>query len=96
MERPGHGRCGFSSAVGTAIFGGGILVGVMVVIAAGIRAEGQLAWRRGRSRCGMTRRAGWRAACGGSTGLGCGTGEAGGRPTGAGPPRTCWPCLRRG
>jgi hypothetical protein len=35
------------AAVGAAFFGVGILVGAMLVIAAGIRAEGQLAWRRG-------------------------------------------------
>lgn len=35
------------AVVGAVFFGGGILVGVMLVIAAGIRAEGQLAWRRG-------------------------------------------------
>ena len=35
------------AVVGAAFFGGGVLVGAMLVIAAGIRAEGQLAWRRG-------------------------------------------------
>jgi hypothetical protein len=35
------------AVVGATFFGAGILVGAMLVIAAGIRAEGQLAWRRG-------------------------------------------------
>jgi hypothetical protein len=36
------------TVIGAATFGGGILFGIiLVVVAAGIRAEGQLAWRRG-------------------------------------------------
>jgi hypothetical protein len=35
------------TAVGAAVFGGGIFFGIILVVAAGIRAEGQLAWRRG-------------------------------------------------
>ncbi|HEY6500947.1 MAG TPA: hypothetical protein VIZ20_16060 [Streptosporangiaceae bacterium] len=35
------------TAVGVATFGGGIFFGIILVVAAGIRAEGHLAWRRG-------------------------------------------------
>jgi hypothetical protein len=35
------------TVVGVATFGGGIFFGIILVIAAGIRTEGQLAWRRG-------------------------------------------------
>ncbi len=35
------------TAVGVATFGGGIFFGIILVVAAGIRTEGQLAWRRG-------------------------------------------------
>src|ERR1700742_2053435 len=34
------------TVVGVATFGGGIFFGIILVIAAGIRTEGQLAWRR--------------------------------------------------
>jgi hypothetical protein len=35
------------TAIGVATFGGGIFFGIILVVAAGIRTEGQLAWRRG-------------------------------------------------
>ncbi len=35
------------TVVGVATFGGGIFFGIILVVAAGIRTEGQLAWRRG-------------------------------------------------
>jgi hypothetical protein len=72
------------AAIGAAIFGGGILFGIILVVAAGIRAEGQLAWRRGtvtlwdhpagRMAQGVRR----------INGVGLRTGELEARPTGAG------------
>lgn len=47
MRRPGMASVDLVGEIGAVVFGGGILVGVMLVIAVGIRAEGQLAWRRG-------------------------------------------------
>jgi hypothetical protein len=35
------------TAVAVATFGGGIFFGIILVVAAGIRTQGQLAWRRG-------------------------------------------------
>ncbi len=84
------------AVVGAAMFGTGILFGVILVMAAGIRAEGQLAWQRGTatlredpsSRMARGIRhingVGLRTETVLGTGVALGTGEAGGRPPGAG------------
>jgi hypothetical protein len=93
------------AVVGAAFFGGGILVGAMLVIAAGIRAEGQLAWRRGTATLRDDPASRMARGIRRINGVGLRSwgplpapvaprmGEAGGRPTGAGRPTPAEPMV---
>ena len=75
------------AAVGAATFGVGILFSVILVIAAGVRAEGTWPGGGRRSRCGIRQING----VGLPTGAALRAGEAGGRPSGTGRPAAATP-----
>jgi hypothetical protein len=71
------------TVIGAATFGGGILFGIILVVAAGIRAEGQLAWRRGTATLWDDPASRLAQGVRRINGVGLRTGELEARPTGA-------------